>query len=59
MQNNRFKTERETLTVKHAPTCALVEELSTRLGVSMLIVDPYEQETVRVEGPAIVLTVTD
>ena len=40
-------------------TCDLVAELSTREGVEKTIADPYEDLTVAVNGPAVVLVVID
>lgn len=42
-----------------APTCALVEELRKREGVETTIAEPYEDVRIHVNGPAIVLKVTD
>jgi len=41
------------------PTKDLVEELSKREGVKMNIADPYKDVDIKVNGPAIVLTVID
>ena len=40
-------------------TAELVEELKHRQGVDAQIAEPYEDITVSVNGPAIVLIVTD
>jgi len=40
-------------------TCELVAELKKREGVMELIAEPYKRLEVVVEGPAIVLVVTD
>lgn len=40
-------------------TCELVKELEKREGVDYVIVEPYEEKTIKVEGPAIVLIVID
>lgn len=37
----------------------LVEELERREGVDTTIAEPYQDKTVSVNGPAIVLVVTD
>lgn len=42
-----------------APTKDLVEELSKREGVEKTIAEPYQDVEVKVNGPAIVLVVTD
>lgn len=41
------------------PTKDLVEELSKREGVKVDIADPYKDVDIKVNGPAIVLTVID
>lgn len=40
-------------------TCELVNELEKREGVETKIAAPYQDATVTVNGPAIVLVVTD
>ena len=40
-------------------TCDLVRELQRREGVQVKIAEPYEDVTLQVNGPAIVLVVTD
>lgn len=40
-------------------TVELVEELAKRKGVSKKIVDPYQDITVSINGPATVLVVID
>jgi hypothetical protein len=40
-------------------TCDLVNELKTREGVETTIAEPYEDKTVNVNGPAIVLAIID
>lgn len=40
-------------------TADLVEELRTREGVETITAEPYEKKTITVEGPAVVLVVTD
>ncbi len=40
-------------------TSALVEELKAREGVVVKTADPYEDVTICVNGPAVVLVVTD
>lgn len=40
-------------------TSALVEELKTREGVEVKTAEPYEGVTVRVNGPVVVLVITD
>lgn len=45
--------------LKEIKTCELVEELKTREGVEAQWAEPYEDLEVKVNGPAIVLTVID
>lgn len=45
--------------VKEFSTKELVDELKEREGVKTIIAEPYEKKTVDLEGPAIVLVVTD
>lgn len=40
-------------------TAQLIEELKIREGVDIKIAGPYERENIEVEGPAVVLIVTD
>ena len=40
-------------------TSVLVEELKSREGVEVKTADPYEDVTVCVNGPAVVLVITD
>lgn len=40
-------------------TCALVDELRNREGVETHIAEPYQDVTVSVNGPAVVLVVID
>lgn len=42
-----------------AKTCELVSELRKREGVSVTMAEPHEDVSVIVNGPAIVLVVTD
>ncbi|MCX4355917.1 MAG: BC1881 family protein [Oscillospiraceae bacterium] len=44
---------------KAETTAALVEELEKREGVETHIVEPYADFEVKVNGPAIVLVITD
>lgn len=41
------------------PTCDLVQELEAREGIEKIWVNPYEDFKVKVNGPAVVLVVTD
>lgn len=45
--------------VEDFKTCELVEELKKREAVETHMAEPYEDLTVSVNGPAIVLVVTD
>lgn len=45
--------------LKEIPTCDLVKELQNREGVETTIAEPYQNVEVKVNGPAIVLVVTD
>ncbi len=47
------------MNLKKITTKDLVEELQTREGVETTIAKPYEDAEVKVNGPAIVLVVTD
>jgi len=46
-------------TLKSVSTKDLVEELKTREGVETAIAEPYADLEIKVNGPAIVLTVID
>ncbi|BFN03900.1 BC1881 family protein [Clostridium tetani] len=45
--------------IKNVTTKELVEELLKRDGVKVTVAEPYENKEVKVNGPAIVITVTD
>lgn len=45
--------------LKKIPTAQLVEELGSREGVEIKIAEPYAKSKIEIEGPAIVLIVTD
>lgn len=47
------------MSIKDFKTCELVEELKKREGIEAHWAEPYEDLTVDVNGPAIVLVVTD
>ncbi len=40
-------------------TCSLVEELKKRDGVEVTIAEPYQDEEIKINGPAVVLVITD
>lgn len=40
-------------------TADLVKELSSRPGVSRVVLDPYECKQINAEGPAIILEIID
>lgn len=45
--------------LSNVKTCELVEELRQREGVETILAGPYKSQEVLVEGPAVVLVVTD
>lgn len=45
--------------LKQFSTKELVKELETREGVASTTVEPYEDEQIDVEGPSVVLVITD
>ena len=45
--------------MKDRKTNELIEELKKRDGVKTIIADPYEDVGISVNGPAIILVVTD
>lgn len=45
--------------IEDIKTCELVEELIEREGVETIIAEPYEEKTITVCGPAIILKVID
>ena len=45
--------------LKKIKTCDLVKELGCREGVKKIIAEPYEQKTIDIIGPTIILLVTD
>lgn len=45
--------------LKDMPTAGLVEELSHREGVEKIIIEPYEDKEIEVNGPMIILKVMD
>lgn len=47
------------MNLKDVKTCDLVLELQLREGVECMTAEPHEDVTVSVNGPAIVLVVTD
>jgi hypothetical protein len=53
------KEVREMEKLENFPTKALVEELKKREGVETQIAEPYQDLSVSVNGPAIVLTIID
>ena len=48
----------EKIDLKNIKTCELVEELSKRKGVE-IIVEPYQKKQIKVEGPIIILKIID
>jgi len=49
----------EHIDLRYVSTDILIKELEQREGVEITIVDPYENEDIKVNGPAIVLIVRD
>lgn len=47
------------MNMKEITTKQLVEELQTREGIEATIAEPYKDVEIKVNGPAIVLVVTD
>ncbi|MCF2651818.1 BC1881 family protein [Anaeromassilibacillus senegalensis] len=47
------------MNLENIPTCELVDELSKRDGVVQKIAEPYQDVDISVNGPAIILVVTD
>ena len=45
--------------LKKVKTCELVTEIEAREGVEKKIIGPYQVKTIFVEGPAIILVITD
>lgn len=45
--------------LKEISTNELVKELATREGVEIIIAEPYQDGQIEVNGPAVVLIVTD
>lgn len=45
--------------IKKIPTHLLVDELSKRAGVEKITVEPYQDKTLEINGPAIILKVVD
>lgn len=54
----RRKEERE-MELNEVKTCELMEELREREGVEIVQAEPYQQMDISVEGPAVILIVTD
>lgn len=47
------------MNLSNITTKDLVEELGKRDGVGMVIAEPYKDEEVKVNGPAIICIITD
>ena len=47
------------MTLKESKTCELVKELEQREGVKVESVEPYQDKTISVNGPARILIVID
>lgn len=55
----REPMDKEKTGLENYKTCELVEELKMREGVKTHVAEPYEDVSVRVNGPAIVFVVID
>jgi hypothetical protein len=53
------KLERKENTLSNFFTCELVKELRSRESVEAKTAEPYEDLTVTVNGPAVILIITD
>lgn len=49
----------ETEELKQYKTCELVNELEHREGVEKIMVEPHKIKEIKIEGPTIILKVTD
>lgn len=47
------------MNLENVPTANLITELRKREGVETTVVEPYRDATISVNGPALVLVVTD
>lgn len=47
------------MNLENVPTANLITELRKREGVETTVVEPYKDAAVNVNGPALVLVVTD
>lgn len=47
------------MNLENVPTANLITELRKHEGVKTTVVEPYQDATVSVNGPALVLVVTD
>ena len=45
--------------IKNFKTYELVEELKKREGVETIVINPYEKEKIKIEGPIILLKIID
>ena len=55
----KLKAEVVVTTLSDISTRSLVEELKIREGVETKVLEPYEDGTVQVNGPATILTIID
>lgn len=55
----KLEEPKDDISLSAVPTYRLVEALKTREGVEAKMVEPYVEDTTTVEGPAVVLIVTD
>lgn len=59
MEVKEMRISEQQATLEAISTKSLVEELKKREGVEATIVEPYKQHNAHIEGPAIVMIVTD
>lgn len=53
------KADAAALGWRSVPTAELVNELRRRAGVDTTVAEPYQDVNIKVNGPAVVLVVTD
>lgn len=54
-----WEKEAREMGLNEVKTCELMEELRDREGVEIIQAEPYQQMDISVEGPAVILIVTD
>ncbi len=55
----QWEKEVREMGLNEVKTCELMEELRDREGVEIIQAEPYQQMDISVEGPAVILIVTD